>query len=113
MHFTVLSALRLPQDIPAAETAIPVDEVVGFIERNMVLEHLYRKEPMITPKVDAAMIGNNRWECLVERMVDNLLAPYNENTEDTDNMEFTDRTNEGRRAYEQSGADCVLSLIHI
>lgn len=107
MHFTVLSALRLPQDIPAAETAIPVDEVVGFIERNMVLEHLYRKEPMITPKVDAAMIGNNRWECLVERMVDNLLAPYNENTEDTDNMEFTDRTNEGRRAYEQSGADCV------
>lgn len=107
MHFTVLSAFPLPRDIPAAETAIPVDDVVKFIGGRFLLEQLSSKKPLTALKVDDTMIGNMRWECLVERMVADLLAPYNENNTDIAYMEFDDRTNEGRTAYEQGGVDCV------
>lgn len=30
MHFTVLSAVSLPQDIAAAVNAVPVDDVASF-----------------------------------------------------------------------------------
>lgn len=107
MHFTVLSALPLPRDIAAAEIAIPVDDVVKFIGGRLFLEQLSKGKPLTEPKVDTAMIDDMRWECLAERMVAELLAPYNENNKDITYMAFDDRTDEGRTAYIQGGVDCV------
>lgn len=107
MHFTVLSALALPQDIPAAASSIPVGEVIGFIESKFLLAQLFRDKAKSQLKPDTTMIDAMRWEYLAELMVAKLLAPYNENNEDITYMEFDDRTNEGRTAYEQSGVDCV------
>ena len=110
MHFTVLSALALPQDIPAAASSIPVGEVIGFIESKFLLAQLFRDKAISPLKPDTTMIDAMRWEYLAELMVAKLLAPYNENNEDITYMEFDDRTNEGRTAYEQSGVDCVKTL---
>ena len=107
MHCTVLSALALPQDIPAAASSIPVGEVIGFIESKFLLAQLFRDKATSPLKPDTTMIDAMRWEYLAELMVAKLLAPYNENNEDITYMEFDDRTNEGRTAYEQSGVDCV------
>ena len=110
MHFTVLSSLALPQDIPAAASSIPVGEVIGFIESKFLLAQLFRDKAISPLKPDTTMIDAMRWEYLAELMVAKLLAPYNENNEDITYMEFDDRTNEGRTAYEQSGVDCVKTL---
>ena len=110
MHFTVLSALALPQDIPAAASSIPVGEVIGFIESKFLLAQLFRDKAISPLKPDTTMIDAMRWEYLADLMVAKLLAPYNENNEDITYMEFDDRTNEGRTAYEQSGVDCVKTL---
>lgn len=107
MHFTVLSAFPLPQDISAASITIPVDDVVRFVEGRLLLGSLSWEKPAAMPKVDTTMIGAMRWECLVERMVVDLLAPYDENNTDIAYMEFDNRTEEGRTAYEQRGVDCV------
>lgn len=97
MHFTVLSALALPQDIPAAASSIPVGEVIGFIESKFLLAQLFRDKAISPIKPDTTMIDAMRWEYLAELMVAKLLAPYNENNEDITYMEFDDRTNEGVR----------------
>lgn len=107
MHFTVLSALPLPQDTSTAMNAVPVDDVVSFVAGKLLLENLASQKPVKMPEVDSAMIDSSRWECLVECMVDSLLAPYNENNTDIAHMEFDDHTDEGHTAYEQSGVDCV------
>lgn len=107
MHFTVLSAFPLPQDISAASITIPVDDVVRFVEGRLLLGSLSWEKPAAMPKVDTTMTGAMRWECLVERMVADLLAPYDENNTDIAYMEFDNRTEEGRTAYEQRGVDCV------
>lgn len=107
MHFTVLSALALPQDIPAAASSIPVGEVIGFIESKFLLAQLFRDKAISPLKPDTTMIDAMRWEYLAELMVANLLAPYGENNEDITYIEFDDRTDEGRATYEQSGVDCV------
>jgi hypothetical protein len=110
MHFTVLSALALPQDIPAAASSIPVGEVIGFIESKFLLAQLFRDKAISPLKPDTTMFDAMRWEYLAELMVVKLLASYNENNEDITYMELDDRTNEGRTAYEQSGVDCVKTL---
>lgn len=107
MHFTVLSAMPLPQDIPAAKDGIPVEDVTDFIMRKLYLANLSSQKPMPVPELSPADIDQERWECLMEIMVGNLLAPYNQNTTDIAYMAFDDQTDEGRRAYEQSGTDCV------
>ena len=107
MHFTVLSALPLPQDISAASISMPEDDLVRFIGQRLLLESLSQEKPVAMPKVDTAMINAIRWECLVEHMVAGLLAPYNENNTDIAYMEFDDRTDEGHKAYTQDCVDCV------
>lgn len=107
MHFTVLSAIPLPQDITAAMSAVPVDEVMNFMARKFSLMCLAEQEPMPALDLSPVSIDRERWECLVEGMVSGLLAPYNENSTDIAHMEFDDRTDEGRKTYEQGGADCV------
>ena len=102
MHFTVLSALPLPQDTSTAMNAVTVDDVVSFVAGKLLLENLASQKPVKMPEVDSAMIDSSRWECLVECM-----APYNENNTDIAHMEFDDHTDEGHTAYEQSGVDCV------
>ena len=82
MHFTVLSALPLPQDTSTAMNAVTVDDVVSFVAGKLLLENLASQKPVKMPEVDSAMIDSSRWECLVECMVDSLLAPYNENNTD-------------------------------
>ena len=107
MHFTVLSALPLPQDISAASISMPEDDLVGFIGQRLLLESLSQEKPVAMPKVGTAMIDAIRWECLVEHMVAGLLAPYNENNTDIAYMEFEDHTEEGHSTYEKSSVDCV------
>lgn len=107
MHFTVLSALPLPQDISAASISMPEDDLVRFIGQRLLLESLSQEKLVAMPKVDTAMIDAIRWECLVEHMVAGLLAPYNENNTDIAYMEFEDRTEEGYSTYEKSSVDCV------
>lgn len=107
MHFTVLSAIPLPQDIPAAICAVPVDDVVSFVEEKLLLKNLSNGKAMEIPEVDPSMVSEERWECFVENAVAGLLAPYDENNTDKDYMAFDDRTDEGQKAYEQSGVDCV------
>lgn len=113
MHFTVLSALPLPQDTSTAMNAVTVDDVVSFVAGKLLLENLASQKPVKMPEVDSAMIDSSRWECLVECMVDSLLAPYNENNTDIAHMEFDDHTDEGHTAYEQSGVDCVKTRMAV
>ena len=40
MHFTVLSALPLPQDTSTAMNAVTVDDVVSFVAGKLLLENL-------------------------------------------------------------------------
>lgn len=107
MHFTVLSALSLPQDTSAVSLSIPIDDVANFAARRFMLKSLSHNEPSAAPEVDATMIGIMRWECLVEHMVANLLVSQRENNTDIAHMEFDDHTEEGHAAYEQNGIDCV------
>ena len=62
MHFTVLSALPLPQDTSAAMHAVPVDDVVSFVAGKLLLENLASQKPVKMPEVDSAMIDSSRWE---------------------------------------------------
>ena len=107
MHFTVLSALPLPQDISAAISAVPVDNVVSFVAEKLLLKSLSSGKMINTPEVDPSMASAERWECFVAGKVAGLLAPYDENNTDIAYMAFDDRTDEGKNAYEQSGIDCV------
>lgn len=107
MHFMVLSALPLPQDISAAEIAIPTNDVIEFAKRKLLMNQFSYQNPTEVLQVDTAITDSVRWECLVERMVTDLLAPYDKNSTDITYIKFNDRTDEGRTAYEQSGIDCV------
>lgn len=51
MHFTVLSALPLPQDTSAAMHAVPVDDVVSFVAGKLLLENLASQKPVKMPEV--------------------------------------------------------------
>ena len=82
MHFTVLSAIALPQDIPTIAGSIPTGEVAAFMEREYFLKQLFSDKTMPLLKPDTTMIDAMRWEYLAELMVANLLAPYGENNED-------------------------------
>lgn len=106
MHFTVLSAIPLPQDIPTAVNEIPVDDVVVYVTEKLLLKSLSSGKPLTAQEVEATMIDLERWECFVEKLVDDLLAPYNVNNADIAYMEFDDYTDEGKEAYE-GGIDCV------
>ena len=107
MHFTVLSAVSLPQDIAAAVTAVPVDDVADYVARKLLLKSFGEKKPLEAPQVTPSLIRQERWECCAEGLVAGLLAPYNENTTNIAYLEFDDRTEEGRKTYEQGGVDCV------
>lgn len=107
MHFTVLSAIPLPQDIPTAVNEIPVDDVVVYATEKLLLKSLSSGKPLTAQEVEATMIDSERWECFVEKLVDDLLVPYDENNTDIAYMVFDDRTDEGKETYEQKGIDCV------
>lgn len=107
MHFTVLSAVSLPQDIAAAMNAVPVDDVASYAAQKLLLKSFGEKKPLKTPQVTPALISQERWECFAESLVADLLAPYNENTTNIAYMEFDDRTDEGQKNYAQGGVDCV------
>lgn len=107
MHITVLSAIPFPKDISEAMKNIPVDDVAGFIMQKFSLASLTDRKPAPVVDLSPAGIDQERWECLTNHMVSIFLSPYDENTTDIAHMEFDDRTDEGLKTYEQSGADCV------
>ena len=107
MHFATLSAIPLPQDLNIAMKAVPADIVGGFIVQRFALASLSREKPVPTLDLSPAVIDQERWECLTELMVSNLMAPYDENTSNIAHMAFDDQTDEGRKAYEQGGFDCI------
>lgn len=107
MHFTVLSAIQLPQDTAAAVNAVPLEDAANFAAKKLLLRSLGEGKALTPPEVTPALIRAERWECLVDNFVAGLLAPYNENTTEIAFMEFDDRTEEGRKAYTQDGVDCV------
>ena len=51
MHFTVLSALPLPQDTSTAMNAVTVDDVVSFVAGKLLLENLASQKPVKMPEV--------------------------------------------------------------
>lgn len=107
MHFTVLTAVQLPQDIPAAVNAIPIADVANFASIKLLLRNLGEEKKLVLPEATPALIHAERWECLVDNYVACLLARYDENTTVTSFMEFDDQTEEGHKAYMQDGVDCV------
>ena len=107
MHFSVLSAFPLPKDIPAAIRNVAVDDVTNFVTRKLCLKSLSEKGNAFPTEITPEMIDLERWECFVSNQAADLLAPYNENTTNIAHMCFDDRTEEGRRAYEQDCVDCV------
>ena len=107
MHFATLSAIPLPQDLTVAMNAVPVETVDSFITQRFILASLSMKKPVPTLDLSSARIDQERWECLTELMVSNLMAPYDENTSNIAHMAFCDQTDEGHKAYEQGGFDCV------
>lgn len=107
MHFATLSAIPLPQDLTVAMNAVPVETVDSFIAQRFILASLSMKKPVPTLDLSSARSDQERWECLTELMVSNLMAPYDENTSNIAHMAFCDQTDEGHKAYEQGGFDCV------
>lgn len=107
MHYAVLSAIPLPQNISEAMDAVPVDDVVKFIMRKFFLTSVLNRRQESVPDLSPEGINQERWECHTQRMIADLLAPYNENSTDIAHMELDDRTDEGCKAYDQECVDCV------
>lgn len=107
MHFSVLCAVPMPQDVSAVINAVPVDVVTGYTNRKLFMKRLFEDKKLIHPKASSELIEMERWECYVEGLLEKLLAPYDENTTDCDFLEFCDQSEEGRKAYEQDCIDCV------
>lgn len=107
MHFSVLSSLTLPKDIPGAIKNMAVDDVANFATRKLYLKSLSDKKIFTPSKVASELTDLERWECFVETLAAGLLEPYNENTTNIAYMCFDDRTEEGRKAYKQDCLDCV------
>lgn len=107
MHFIVLTAIPLPQDIATAINTVPVEDAASFAAKKLLLRSFGEKEAIIPPEVTPELIHMERWECLVDNYVADLLAPYDENATEISFLEFDDQTEAGRKAYEQDGIDCV------
>lgn len=107
MHFTVLSAIPLPQDIPAAVSTIPTEYTASYTARKLILETLNKEKPPAAPESLSSAAARQQWECLVEYMVSTLLAPYDENSTDIDDTIFNDQTEECLQTYQYGGMNCV------
>lgn len=107
MHFSVLTAILLPQDISAAINSVPLEDAASFAAKKFLLRNFGERKPLTPPEITPALIHMERWECLVDNYVADLLAPYNGNATEISFMEFDDRTEEGHRAYSQGCIDCV------
>ena len=80
MHFSVLSSLTLPKDIPGAIKNMAVDDVANFATRKLYLKSLSDKKIFTPSEVASELTDLERWECFVETLAAGLLEPYNENT---------------------------------
>ena len=107
MHFTVLTAIPLPQDIATAVNSVPLEDAASFAAKQLLLRSFGEKKAIAPPEITPELIHMKRWECLVDNYVAGLLAPYDENTAAISFMEFDDQTEAGHKAYEQDGIDCV------
>lgn len=103
MHFVTLMKFSLEHQEPDAKTdaeiLAKIEELKkGTEDKNSWLRsfHIERLTSYLTPFSRA-----------VSRRVDNMMEPYNQNTEDPDYLEFDDRTEEITEEYEDGKPDCI------
>lgn len=101
MHFTVLTAVTLPENCGQAinlPATVRINELVAALRRARFGDNA-AKDALDSELVETQV----RFEQMVEDLVDNRLLPYCENIEDRAYLEFVDCTEECRREYENDG----------
>jgi len=104
-HFTVLTAVPLPMDLNEQIEKVPERDIVRNLIETAYLERLRRRESASDPQLPQ-INDQMRLETLTEQLLTPLLAPYDENAENPEYVEFVDCTEEGRKEY-AGGTDCV------
>ena len=109
MHFTVLTAVTLPENCGQAinlPATIRINELVAALRRARFGDNA-AKDALDSELVETQV----RFEQMVEDLVDNRLLPYCENIEDRAYLEFVDCTEECRREYENDG-EVMVRLVN-
>lgn len=97
-HFTVLVAGILPDNVSAAITSNPGQALLAMSTEDM-------EKQMQIHDANMKLLDSAVW-----RLVEDQLAPYCENVDVLDYLEFCDMTQEGRTQYESESVDCVRLL---
>jgi len=109
MHYTLLAAVQLPQDLETQIKMVPEEEIVCNITLANMWRSLGKKDAEQLP--DELPINDQmRLEVLVDHLLLEQMEPYNENTEDPRYLEFFDCTEDGRKKYETDGTEFVRLL---
>lgn len=107
MHYTVLMAIEMPQKkdiIPPPHVLEPTDfQMDKFISENTIDETLMQWLNAYVKNFS----GKSDFEIYVEKLADDMLAPYCVNTEDPQYLIFQDETNDGLEKYENGRLDFV------
>lgn len=109
MHFTVLTAVTLPENCGQAinlPATVRINELVAALRRARFGDNA-AKDALDSELVETQV----RFEQMVEDLVDNRLLPYCENIEDRAYLEFVDCTEECRREYENDG-EVMVRLVN-
>lgn len=109
MHFTVLTAVTLPENCGQAinlPATVRINELVAALRRARFGDNA-AKDALDSELVETQV----RFEQMVEDLVDNRLLPYCENIEDRAYLEFADCTEECRREYENDG-EVMVRLVN-
>ena len=105
-HFSVLTAVSLPDDLSDQIQQIPEQEILAHIMEVAFLTHL-QGIPLSLDSDALSIQPQMRLESFVEELVCQRLDPYWEYTQDPKNLEFIDCTEQSRHEYEHSVLDCV------
>src|SRR5699024_3630984 len=109
MHFTVLTAVTLPENCGQAinlPATIRINELVAALRRARFGDNA-AKDALDSELVETQV----RFEQMVEDLVDNRLLAYCEHIEDRAYLEFVDCTEEDRREYENDG-EVMVRLVN-
>lgn len=108
-HFTVLTAIEIPQDLTTDfKEKIPDSYVEQFLARRQFTERFSTNAADNKSKQQIQKITDQVYiELLAESLAVDRLEPYCENTEDPAYLSFIDMTEEGRTVYDNQCVDCV------
>ena len=102
-HFAVLAHISVPEQFFTAAQSLEKDTASRVLQASTNdMSSRIKAIAQIFRDVQKA-----RFEAVVDSIVEGLLEPYCESTENTDYLEFCDMTQEGRDKYESGGMDCV------